>query len=377
MGKTLQNKTIQKLLLGFSAFVFVIVPLFAFFENAQAQSPAPAPAPAAAAAPAPAAPATEAEKAAAEKSAGMKFLTSLGNTIGNIILNLASVITYTGGMILQLSIESLILGMGKMMQGGLGVTVNQAWTTIRDVANLAFIFGFIYTGLKTILDYDSAETKRVIASIIMGALLINFSLFFTKVIIDASNYLAVEINQTMLSGKGTISAQIADIMGIQTWYNPMPADTLAGLTSGGNIAFFIMGAIFLIVAGFVLAAGGVLIIVRFVVLIFIMVFSPILFAATVFPQTKHYADDLWKKLLSNAFFAPAYLFLLLVSIKLIKGAKETMDKGGDFTKAFTKSTVANGDFFDVVIVFIVCILCIACIDYLSRSLNGSKVIKSA
>ena len=276
--------------------------------------------------------------------------------VGNFVLNIAGSVTWLGGMALEKAIKDLVLGMGDMINNkGLGFVINQAWTTVRDICNLAFIFGFIYIGIKTIIDADSGSSKKFLASIIIGAVLINFSLFFTKVVIDVSNYLAVEIVHTMKGGTTSISAGFANIMGITPIMSGggLNETMLAGVTSGGTVAFFVMGAIFLIVAGFVLAAGGILLIFRFVQLIFIMIFSPILFAGMVFPQTEKHARDLGHRLISQAFFAPVYLFLLLLSMKILDGVLKALNPTR--SKDFAQMLAGQKDMFDVAIIFIIAI----------------------
>ena len=53
-----------------------------------------------------------------------------------------------------------------------------------------FILVLLYVAIQTILGL-SHETKTVIINVIIMALLINFSMFFTKVVIDSSNILAL------------------------------------------------------------------------------------------------------------------------------------------------------------------------------------------
>jgi len=287
----------------------------------------------------------------------LSMTTVIGQFIGNFILYIASGFLYMGGMLLELSIQQFILQLGSLLTStGIGNSIDTTWRIVRDIANLAFIFGFIYIGIRTIIDSDSSSTKRMLASIIIGALLINFSLFFTKVIIDASNYIAVEIYNSLASGSGSIAQKFADIMGVVTFYKPISGDTLGGLTTGGNIFFYFMGSIFLIVAGFVLAAGGVLLIVRFVKLIFIMIFSPVLFAASVFPQTQATASKLWHELINYSFFAPAYLLLLLVSITMLQGFMNSIYGTNVVRPGFSDVFSGQTSAFGVVINFIVAIM---------------------
>lgn len=278
-------------------------------------------------------------------------------TIGNAILQIAAYITYFGGSILQLAIKELVFGMGTLLKDGIGYSIDSIWSIIRDICNLAFIFGFIYVGIRTIINPDSADTKRFLAQIIIGALLINFSLFFTKIVIDFSNFSAVQIYNAMIDNpEGDISYAFAQKLGVTSLYTPPSTpDQLAAVTGAGHLWFYVMGAIMLVVAGFVLAAGGILLVVRFVILILIMMFSPILFAATIFPKTEKYAEELWGELISYSFFAPVYLLLLIASLKVLEGATTALGIG---TTTTLSEGLLNGktDSYGVILNFVIVIM---------------------
>lgn len=250
--------------------------------------------------------------------------------LGNVLLNIAAFFTWMGGQALNYAMEKLVFGMGTLINGqSFGGAIDTGWKIIRDICNLFFIFGFIYTGIRTIIDPEAAETKRFLSKIIIGALLINFSLFIVKIVIDFSNFTAIQIYNAMTQGSTSLSAKIADTLGIVTIFSMPGANTLKELTDAGSLWFYIGAATLLLTAAFVFAAGAALLIIRFVVLVLIMVFSPILFAATIFPQTEHYASDLWRKLFSHSFFAPAYMLFTLIAITLLSaipigGAKNLM-----------------------------------------------------
>ena len=276
--------------------------------------------------------------------------------LGNTVLSTAAMITWVGGNILEFAVDNLVFGMGGLInEKGFGGAIDLTWKVIRDICNLVFIFGFIYTGIRTIIDPESAETKRFVAQIIIAALLINFSLFFTKIIIDFTNFTAIQLYQTVIGNTfdNDISTKFANLLGLSGFYNSPDGQNLASLTNGGSLWFFIMGSIMLLVAGFVLAAGGILLVVRFVALIFIMIFSPILFAASVFPQTEEYSSKLWHQLLSYAFFAPLFLLLLLISLTVLDKSKEVLGIGQTISSALQNS---SHDAFEVILNFVIVIM---------------------
>ena len=75
---------------------------------------------------------------------------------------------------------------------------------LSDLANICFIFLLVYAGIRLILGVGKFNAKSMIVNVILMAVLINFSLFFTKIIIDAGNitarifYNAIEVKKTKL-----------------------------------------------------------------------------------------------------------------------------------------------------------------------------------
>jgi hypothetical protein len=268
-----------------------------------------------------------------------------------------------GGKLLEISLNETVFGMGGNINTsgatGLGDTIDTLWKLIRDICNLAFIFGFIYVGIRTIIDPASASTKRFLSRIIIGALLINFSLFFAKAIIDFSNFTAHQVYTSMVTGDGSLTETIMNKLNLITFYDSKSGKMSENMANSNSLSYFLVAGLFLLITAFTFFAAALLLIVRFVTLILIMVASPILFAATVFPQTERFAGDLWKKLFSQSFLAPVYLLLVLISIKLIEGVG--FASGGNFGKDLSSlgnnlSAILN---FTIIIFFMVSSLTLA------------------
>lgn len=67
------------------------------------------------------------------------------------------------------------------------------WKLVRDIANIIFIIIMVWTGIAAIFDLKGgagSNMKRIIPALIINALIINFSLFATRVVIDISNITA-------------------------------------------------------------------------------------------------------------------------------------------------------------------------------------------
>ncbi len=76
--------------------------------------------------------------------------------------------------------------------------VKLGWAIIRDVANIAFIFGIIIIGIFMII--GRTQWKTMLGHLIIIAFVMNFSMFFARVIIDAGNF-TTAIFYTMSSVK--------------------------------------------------------------------------------------------------------------------------------------------------------------------------------
>ena len=229
--------------------------------------------------------------------------------------------------------------------------INIGYKIILNVANMLFIFILLYIAIKTILGMGG-DIKKLLTNIIVVALFINFSLFMTKTIIDASNILAMgfyngvqtEIGKAETDGVnkqvisvGSVSTAMMAGLKLQTMipseksdYNK--EDSSKGLTYM-NIAMNNFGgsALFL-VSAFVFLSAAILFVVRFVALLFYMLFSPVAFLGMILPEFKEYSSKWWKGLQSQALFAPAFLFMAYL-ISAIVNSKQLWTAVGGTDKA--------------------------------------------
>ena len=127
--------------------------------------------------------------------AGELDLTTFQKLLYQFFTGIGGIAVWFGGTLLDYSITILLVNMGNLLssESTIGKEISNLWEIIRDLFNLAFIFGLIYLGFKTILRIDESQTRKTLGMIIIAALLINFSLYTTKVVIDFSNLLAFEI----------------------------------------------------------------------------------------------------------------------------------------------------------------------------------------
>ena len=259
-------------------------------------------------------------------------------TSGAFLIYMTGILLSFAGWMLNGSVQYFVIDMGKYLGSttSIGQSIVSSWILIRDIINLTFVFGLIYLAFMTIARADTQKLKQGVAQIIVGALLINFSLFFAKAIIDIGNVSAVEIYSYMEVTAGInpstglnygISGFFMQQLGLQSFFNPddvlsagnKDPKNLLSIGRQTGFGFSIMVSLVLLIASFVFFAGAILIAIRFVVLALLLILSPVAFAGAFMPKlnTEEWSQMWWQKLISNVMFAPAYFLLLYISMKAV------------------------------------------------------------
>lgn len=204
--------------------------------------------------------------------------------------------------------------------------VTDTWKVVRDFSNMIFIFVLLYAGVETIL--GGKNWMKTIRLVIIIALLINFSLFFTKVVIDAGNILAVGVYEAM----GVVKTGPNAIMkpggppernlseSIVANFQPQQFLSKAGKVGGTNSTIiFIVAAIVNAFAAYVLFMSALLFVGRLLAFWFLMIVSPFAFISLALPRGNIF--DWWTStLLNQAFVAPVFLFLLYLLMKVLSAS---------------------------------------------------------
>lgn len=261
-------------------------------------------------------------------------LTGFKLIIFNIFSSLGALVAWLGGSLLDASIGVFTVGMYETSKYfKLDQTVETMWGIVRDIFNLLFIFGLIYAGFKLILGTDDSGSKQMISSIVVAALLINFSLYAAQLVVDFSNVIAYQVNQLIKPPDSTVVMGGWSVPNISTSFTQLTnldklgdqsqeLATKAGLgvdTIGAAIILGLLFTVFYSVLGFVFAAGAFILFSRFIALTFLMIFSPVMFLGYIFPDFKSYSSQWGKLFMSQALVGPAFLFMLYISLQALSG----------------------------------------------------------
>lgn len=247
-------------------------------------------------------------------------------------------------------VASYTIGSFAILYGWVEPAIGAVWTVFRDIANIIIIGIFTFVAIEMILGTHLFGGKKMIAQVLLIAILINFSLLFTRIIIQSSNLIAVQFYRAMdlqsagtpssafstsagsqISLQGGISGKFAQAMGLGGTLNTSAVlkEIQDNPDKGGWMALmhgFFTGLIF-IGATVILLILSYLLVVRFVMMIFLAMTSSLAFATYLLPQSfvgNYGWSGWWQSLIKSAVLAPLLLMLLWATLKVGAGVTQTV-----------------------------------------------------
>lgn len=213
--------------------------------------------------------------------------------------------------------------------------VEVVWKLIRDISGMFFIFILIWASIKMIL--GGSNSKSVIVGVVLAGLLVNFSLFATKLIIDASNSLTLTVysaitpnynptiaqslgfgvHETNKQIPGSVSSKVMEVVRLQSLYASTQESAKKTNFNITSIIATVGGIVLMLVLGLAFLSAGLMFLWRFIMLLALMAFSPIPALALAFPQLQSKSKEFTKKLFDQCLFAPIFLFLIYLALKVL------------------------------------------------------------
>lgn len=251
--------------------------------------------------------------------------------------------------------------------------VGSTWIILRDFSNMAFIFVLLYTGIQTML--GMGNWRKTVIQVIVIALLINFSLFFTKVVIDAGNILAVGIYEAMGTVKidkthtkpavgGIVERDLSSVLTAK--FGPQTILKEVGKTTNSPFlvfAVFMLGGVVNILAAWAFFRVALMFIGRIIGFWFLMIVSPFAFISTTFPKGNVFQKWL-DNLLGLSFVAPVFLFFLYLIMQVLTT--------GNITSTLGKPSASSLAEFSFDVIFVPVIMVIFIYMALDKAVSVSK-----
>ncbi len=294
-------------------------------------------------------------------AATSSWMTDLGNAISDVFLG--GIVRYvTGAMAIVawvilsvcgwlLSASGVLLNVSMYLTTHLASFINNTpviytvWGIIRDLSSTLLIFFILYAAIQMILGLQDAKYGELIKNIIIVGVLINFSFFFTRTLIDLSNIVSLEFYSAMaptntaaetstktadtdglvksMLTSGGISNIIMGAISIDNfWKNSATSGKALFIYNDNqaniNIVILEVGAIVVVVFTIIdFLVISLICIARVAILLFLLGFSPIWIAAKAIPQLEEISGQWMKQFKAQLLFLPAYLAFLYVALKIV------------------------------------------------------------
>ncbi len=269
------------------------------------------------------------------------------DTIWTVLSNLMqAILTATSWLV---TLTGTLLNVAVFLTTNLGpfikdtAVIYSVWSIIRDLASIALIFVILWAAIQMILNVKQPNYASLLKSIVIMGILINFSFFFTQVLIDASNIVSLQFFNAITPGKtytsgstlanmtskafndGGLSNVFMGSLSVTSWYNNKG---VVGATSGNTatdphaapIRIFLIGfagMIVMILASMSFLAAAAICILRTAMLILLLAFSPVWVASWAMPELKEAANPWWKQFKVQLLFLPIYLMFMYVAIRIL------------------------------------------------------------
>ncbi len=256
-----------------------------------------------------------------------------------ILLPVASGILWLVGNAFDASLSVTVFNVGFAINTDI---ITSVWAIFRDFINVAFIFSLLYIAILTILGISTQNNKKILTSIILAAIFVNFSLFVTKIVFDTSNIISAALYNKMITASKeqsskngydsvTVGGVIMSGFQLQKFYKAEAApvdkslwdkivdkaDELKAYFTANSLFNAVMNLILVCIAIWVFTYATVLLLMRLVGMIVLMVTSPLAFVGTAIPFLKSQSEEWWKNLINLSLIGPIFMFFMLLVVKFI------------------------------------------------------------
>ena len=283
------------------------------------------------------------------------FCTTASTCISSVVyvftVGLASSLAYVGSSVFNIGVQMSLQSAAYSQ-----IFLTSGWGAARDIANMLFIFILIYIAVTIIYSAETHGTMKTLAAVVVMALLINFSFFITRVVVDAGNILAVQfynaIPATPLSQtatQGSIGAYAVNTLGLSPgdkkdltyhFMDVIKVQKLLGQDSfkkftdqNGFMTNIIVQITVYAMVGWIFAilslaffAVGFKFIIRIIILWFVIIAAPLAFAMRAFASNdiaRKLYNEWQSALLKFSFYPAIFLFILLLMIYIMKEMGKT------------------------------------------------------
>jgi len=211
-----------------------------------------------------------------------------------------------------------------IIEAGLSIT--------QGFVNMLLVLVLVYIAVATILRLAGYETKKLLVTFIIVALLVNFAPVICGLIVDASNIvMSFFIEGIGKAGGTTLVNKLADIAKI---FTSGFLDAIFDFRlMAGKIMQLAVIAVANIALGFILQIFAWLFIARYIAIWILVILSPIAFACYILPATRKYWTMWWEQFIQWSIVGITCSFFLYLGMMLANLPPNTFSTPTGFATA--------------------------------------------
>jgi hypothetical protein len=270
-------------------------------------------------------------------------LNQVAQTILAGILMAAGFIVGLAGMFFDQIIVTTVFRISTLLGIGNNNILQVPWMLLRDIANLFLVFILAYIAIRIIIDSSYQKHSDQMVSVIIIAILLNFSYFITAFFVDISNFVSInlykgivgnEIAQVDAGNAGISAGYMASLklpimfkgnvstgISVNSGTSEVAKNFITGSPGLAGIPEMLIKTVFftaiMLFLALIFLISGILVVSRFLVIIFALIISPLAFVSRTYPKMKTIIYDFWEKSLTGAvIFLPIFLIMTYLSMVL-------------------------------------------------------------
>ena len=193
--------------------------------------------------------------------------------------------------------------------------VQRLWPVVLGIANLGFLLALVIIALLVTLRSDvGGGVRKLLPRLLLGAVLINFSLVIGGAIIDVSR-LVMAIISSLFDVGALETSMLVELKDSSGLHSLSIVPRLVGLELAGWGS--VVGSLFEVMLVWLLNIAMIVIIVslvvRYLALLLLLIISPFAYVALAFPGAQKIAISWWSNFLKYVAFGPILLIILLTA----------------------------------------------------------------
>lgn len=177
-----------------------------------------------------------------------------------------------------------------------------AWIILRNLTNIAFILAIIAMGVATVFRISGWMVRDLMIKLIIGAFLVNFSLVIPQAILGIAETIQ---NQFLSIDSGAVNAISNELLSFTLFDN-----STVNLGSFSETIRIFMNFWTMLFGFIAFCAILFIVVVRLVVIWILLMCSPLIYAAYIFPATRSFFNKWWSTFMKWAFITAAVGFML-------------------------------------------------------------------